>query len=186
MQKKAINIKEKSVLKALLKADVVISVIVFVVSAYLFFEIKKIDSGDVYGSSGPAYWPKFILVIADGAQCWSGSLSRSAGVLRGTIAGVKPFHFKVANARFLAAVAIIAVYLILLPYVGFLVLTPLQMIAFMYLLGERQKVWIFTLAFCTDLRYCPAFYQGHVCSPAERSGDIPRYQSFSVLIGKGA
>ncbi len=137
-------------LKALLKADVIISVIVFVISAYLLFEIKKVDSGDVYGELGPAYWPKFILVSLMVLSAGLAAISIT-GVLKGTIAGVKPFHFTVANARFLAAVAIIAVYLILLPYVGFLVLTPLQMIAFMYLLGERQKVWIFSLPFAMTL-----------------------------------
>ncbi len=91
-----------------------------------------------------------------------------------------------ANVRFIAAVALIATYLILLPYVGFLLLTPLQMIAFMYLLGERQKVLIFTIPFVLTLGIVLHFYQGHVCSPAERSGDIPRYQPFIVLIGKGA
>ncbi len=136
--------------KALFKADVVISVIVFVISVFLFFEIKKIDSGDVYGQLGPAYWPKCILVSLMVLSVMMAFFSVS-GVLKGTIPGVRPFHFTVANARFLAAVALIAGYLILLPYVGFLVLTPLQMIAFMYLLGERKKAWIFTMPFALTL-----------------------------------
>ena len=137
-------------LKTLLKADVVISVIVFVISVYLYFEIKKVDSGDVYGELGPAYWPKFILVSLMVLSVGMAAIS-VAGVLKGTIAGVKPFHFTVANARFLAATGLIASYLILLPYVGFLISTPLQMIAFMYLLGERQKFWIFSLPFALTL-----------------------------------
>ena len=150
MRKRCCNVKEKSVLKKLLKADVVISVIVFVISAYLYFEIKKIDSGDVYGELGPAYWPKFILVSLMVLSVGLAAIS-VAGVLKGSIPGVQPFHFTVANARFIAAAALIASYLILLPYVGFLISTPLQMIAFMYLLGERQKVWIFSLPFALTL-----------------------------------
>ncbi len=149
-KKKGSNVKERFVLKALLKADVVISMIVFVGSVFLFFEIKKIDSGDVYGQLGPAYWPKSILVMLMVLSVAVAFFS-VRGVLKGTVPGVKPFHFTMANVRFFLAAGLIASYLTLLPYVGFLLLTPLQMIAFMYLLGERQKVWIFTLPFALTL-----------------------------------
>lgn len=131
-------------LKALLKADVIISAIVFFAAVYLFIDIRAIDSGDVYGQLGPAYWPKFVLVSI---MVFSVVLAFFSikGVLQGVIPAAKGLQFTVANVRFIAAVSLIAGYLTLLPYVGFLVLTPFQMIAFMYLLGERKKIWIFTL-----------------------------------------
>ena len=133
-------------LKALLKADVIISVILFVTALYLLFEIRVFDSGDVYGELGPAYWPKFVLVSILVLSALLAFFS-VRGVLKGLIPAAQKINLTVANLRFAAAVALIAGYLILLPYVGFLVLTPFQMIAFMYLLGERSKVWIFSIPF---------------------------------------
>ncbi|MBE0584878.1 MAG: tripartite tricarboxylate transporter TctB family protein [Desulfofustis sp.] len=133
-------------LKALLKADVIISAIVFFAAVYLYIDIKAMDSGDVYGQLGPAYWPKFVLVsimvLSVGVAFFS-----IKGVVQEEIPAAKGLHFTAANARFIAAVSLIAGYLILLPYVGFLVLTPFQMMIFMYLLGERKKIWIFTIPF---------------------------------------
>jgi hypothetical protein len=69
------------------------------------------------------------------------------GVLQGAIPAFKGLQFTAANVRFIAAFSLIAGYLIFLPYIGFLVLTPFMMMAFMYLLGERKKIWIFSLPF---------------------------------------
>jgi hypothetical protein len=138
------------VLKAFLKADVIISVILFAVSLYLLSEIKIYDSGSVYGQLGPAYWPKFVLYMIMFLSVGVAFFSIK-GVLQGTIPPFERLQFSAANMRFGAAVALIAGYLFLLPYVGFLVLTPLQMIAFMFLLGERNKVLIFSIPFVLTL-----------------------------------
>ncbi|MCB2215396.1 tripartite tricarboxylate transporter TctB family protein [Desulfofustis glycolicus] len=137
-------------LKAFLKADVIISVILFAVSLYLLSEIKIYDSGSVYGKLGPAYWPKFVLYMIMFLSVGVAFFSIK-GVLQGTIPPFERLQFSSANLRFGAAVALIAGYLLLLPYVGFLVLTPLQMIAFMFLLGERNKVLIFSIPFVLTL-----------------------------------
>ncbi len=129
-----------------LKADVIIGAVVFIAALYLLFEIRTFEGGDVYGALGPAYWPNFVLIVI--LVLSAGVIFFSIkGVLQGVIPAVEKFHFTMANLRFAASVALIAGYLILLPYVGFLVLTPFQMIAFMYLLGERSKIWIFSLPF---------------------------------------
>ncbi|BDD87914.1 tripartite tricarboxylate transporter TctB family protein [Desulfofustis limnaeus] len=132
--------------RSLLKADVIISAIVFCAALYLYVEIKALDSGDVYGQLGPAYWPKFVLVSIMVFSVMVAFFSIK-GVLQGTIPAVQKITFTAEKVRFIAAVSLITGYLVLLPFVGFLVLTPFMMIAFMYLLGERSKVWIFTIPF---------------------------------------
>lgn len=136
--------------KALCKADVIISLIFFVTALYLFFETRALGAGDAYGQLGPAYWPTFVLVLIMVFSLAVAFFSITS-VLKGTIPAAPAWRFTAANARFIAAAGLIAAYLLLLPYVGFLVLTPLQMIAFMYLLGERQKIWIFTIPFVLTL-----------------------------------
>lgn len=131
--------------RAFLKADVIISAILFFVSLYLLFAVREF-SGDTYGKLGPGYWPTFVLIMimifSVGVAFFS-----IKGVLQGKIPPFKEFRLTAANYRFVAATALVAGYLILLPLMGFLVLTPFQMIAFMYLLGERKKRWIFTIPF---------------------------------------
>lgn len=132
--------------RSLLKADVIISAIVFCAALYLFIVIKAIDSGDVYGQLGPAYWPKFVLVSIMVLSVMV-ALFSIKGVLQGKLPASRKLTFSAANIRFTAAVSLITGYLVLLPYVGFLVLTPIMMIAFMYLLGERNKLLMFTIPF---------------------------------------
>ena len=44
--------------------------------------------------------------------------------------------------RFFAAIGLCVAYLVLLPVLGFIAITPVFMIAFMVLLGEKSKGWI--------------------------------------------
>jgi hypothetical protein len=46
------------------------------------------------------------------------------------------------KVRFFAAIGLGVAYLILLPVLGFIAITPVFMIAFMLLLGEKSKGWI--------------------------------------------
>jgi len=46
------------------------------------------------------------------------------------------------KVRFLAAIGLSIAYLVLLPVLGFIAITPVFMIAFMLLLGEKSKGWI--------------------------------------------
>lgn len=133
-------------LKALLKSDVIISAIIFAGALYLFFETKAFGSLDVFGGLGPEYWPQFVLVSLM-ALCVGLAVSTIRTALKAEILKAPTINFSADNVRFVAAVALIASYLGLLPAVGFLVLTPVLMIAFMVLLGERSKVWIFSIPF---------------------------------------
>ncbi|MBT7049380.1 MAG: tripartite tricarboxylate transporter TctB family protein [Desulfobacula sp.] len=139
--------KERFVLKALLKSEVIISAICAAGALYLFFETKAFGNLNVYGAKlGPDIWPKLILVSI---MALSVGLAYNTikGVLKGIIPASDKIQFSAANLRFIAAAGLIATYLALLPLVGFLVLTPVMMIAFMYLLGEKSKTWIFSIPF---------------------------------------
>ena len=138
-------------LKALLKSEVIISAICAAGALYLFFEAKTFGNLDVYGGQlGPGFWPKLILVSI---MALSAGLAFTTikGVLKGTIPEYKKIDFSADNVRFIAATTLIAVYLGLLPVIGFLVLTPVMMISFMYLLGEKSKAWIFSIPFVLTL-----------------------------------
>ena len=138
-------------LKALLKSEVIISAICAAGALYLFFETKTFGNLDVYGSKlGPEAWPKLILVsiIALSAGL---AFNTIKGVLKGKILEAQKIQFTSANLRFVTAVTLIATYLGLLPVIGFLVLTPVMMIGFMYLLGEKSKAWIFSIPFVLTL-----------------------------------
>ncbi len=138
--------KERFVLKALLKSDVIISAIIFAGALYLFFETKTFGSLDVFGGLGPEYWPQFILVSLM-ALCMGLAVSTIRTALKEKVLKTPKIKFTADNIRFIAATALIATYLGLLPIVGFLVLTPVLMITFMVLLGERSKAWIFSIPF---------------------------------------
>jgi putative tricarboxylic transport membrane protein len=143
--------KERFVLKALLKSEVIISVICAAAALYLFFETKTFGNIDVYGGKlGPDVWPKLILVSM---MALSAGLAYNTirDVLKGKIPESSKIRFSAENLRFIAATTLIATYLGLLPVIGFLVLTPVMMIAFMYLLGERSKPWIFSIPFVLTL-----------------------------------
>ena len=149
--------KERFVLKALLKSDVIISVIVFAGALYLFFETKTFGSLDVYGGGlGPGYWPRFILVSLM-AFCAGLAFITVRAALKEKVLERPRITFSSHNVRFIAATALIASYLGLLPVIGFLVSTPLMMIAFMVLLGERSKFWLFSIPFVLTLAIVMAF-----------------------------
>ena len=133
-------------LKSFLKADVVISTITFLGAFYLLLETRTFGSLDAYGKLGPDYWPKFVLVTIM-ALSLGVAINTIKGVLKGTIEASKKCQFNRGTLRFCMAFSLIASYLLLLPYVGFLVLTPIQMICFMLLLGEKSKSMILTIPF---------------------------------------
>ena len=131
-------------LKSFLKADVVISTITFFGALYLLLETRTFGSLDAYGKLGPDYWPKFVLVTIM-ALSLGVVVNTLKGVSKGTIEASKKIRFDKGTLRFCLAFSLIAGYLILLPYVGFLVLTPIMMISFMILLGEKSKTILCTL-----------------------------------------
>lgn len=122
------------------KGDLIISAVVFVGSLILFFEARKFEGHDVYAKLGPAYWPEFLLVClmilsllvaVDAFRARRKKDEKKGGASPPT-----------SKARLLLAVGFILLYFFLLKWVGFITLTPFFLVAFMYLLGEKNKAWM--------------------------------------------
>lgn len=123
------------------KGEIAISTVVFLGSLYLFFETFGFEGHQVYGKLGPAYWPRFLLiclmvlsflVAVDAFRERKRSLPEKEESRR----------LDSGKVRFLLAVVLIVLYFLLLGVAGFITVTPLFLIAFMVLLGERSKIWI--------------------------------------------
>lgn len=124
------------------RGEIIISAVIFFGSLYLYFESMTFEGLDVYGKLGPSYWPKFLLICLMGL---SFLVAVDAFRERKKRSSEKEETSKVnsGKVRFLFAIGFIVLYLILMRTFGFIILTPLFMIAFMYLLGERNKIWLF-------------------------------------------
>jgi putative tricarboxylic transport membrane protein len=124
------------------RGELVISVVIFLGSLFLYFESMKFEGLEIYGKLGPAYWPKFLLICLM-------SLSVLVAVDAFRERKKKDSEKKETSepdsgkVRFFFAIGFILFYFILMQIFGFIILTPFFMIAFMYLLGERKKIWIF-------------------------------------------
>lgn len=133
--------------KAVLKGELAFSVLIFVVSLFLYWVTGSFgERTTLQGAQmGPAFWPRFLL----------GSLILLTGIV--SVATIRKIAKEKAwgetlmtmdrgKIRFFAAIGLGVAYLFLLPIVGFIASTPPFMIAFMLLLGEKSKGWIIGVA----------------------------------------
>lgn len=133
-------------LKVFLKGDLIISVVVFFGAVFLFFETYKFEGLAAYGELGPAYWPRFLLIwmMVLGVTIAVGTVRKARKNLSAPGLKIKLDNGKL---RLIMAAGLIVSYLGLMTTVGFLTLTPLLMMAFMRLLGERSTGWIIGISF---------------------------------------
>lgn len=122
------------------KGEIFFLLIILVGSLYLFWETLKFGGAQgIGGRLGPSFWPQIIL---------AGIIIICAGLLvqyfikREKATAGKKAAFDLSQLRFLIAVALIVAYLVLLPVLGFIIITPFFMVAFMYLLGEQSTAMI--------------------------------------------
>lgn len=127
------------------KGEIITTTIIFIGSLFLYWETLKFEGHEVYAKLGPSYWPKFLLILLMGL---------SVGVAIDAFRERKKSEGKESILRldkgrlkFFIAIVFIALYFILLQIVGFILLTPFFLIAFMYLLGERKKIWMISVSF---------------------------------------
>ena len=127
----------------MLKGELIFALLIFVVSLFLYWVTGSFGTGTVLQGSqmGPAFWPRLLL----GALLLL-SVVVSVGTIR-KIAREKAWGESLltmdrGKVRFFAAIGLGVAYLILLPVLGFIAITPVFMIAFMLLLGEKSKGWI--------------------------------------------
>jgi hypothetical protein len=131
-----------------LKGELIFSLLIFMGSLFLYWVTGSFQERTVLQGAqmGPAFWPRFILVSI---ILLSGIVS--VGLIR-RIAKEKAWGESLmtmdrGKVRFFAAICLSVAYLILLPVLGFIAITPVFMIAFMLLLGEKSKGWIIGVSF---------------------------------------
>jgi hypothetical protein len=127
------------------KGEIITSTIIFIGSLILYLETLKFEGHEVYAKLGPSYWPKFLLILLMGL-----SVGVAVDAFRERKKGEgKESILKLDKGRlkFFIAMGFIALYFILLQIIGFILLTPFFLIAFMYLLGERKKIWMISISF---------------------------------------
>jgi hypothetical protein len=131
--------------KAVLKGELIFSLLIFVGSLLLYWVTEsfqgRIVLGGGTGKMGPAFWPRFILgclMILSGIV----SVGTIRKIVKEKAWGESLMTMDRGRVRFFAAIGLIVAYLFLLKITGFIITTPLFMIAFMLLLGEKSKGWI--------------------------------------------
>ena len=95
---------------------------------------------------GPAGFPKFIAVVL----CLLG-LVQTGTTLSGGVDAPKVEVDKRAAGLFIAAVALAIAYVLLVEKLGFILLTPILLIAYMYLFGERSLIKMAIIAVITTV-----------------------------------
>ena len=127
----------------MLKGELIFSLLIFVGSLFLYWVTGSFGGRTVLAGAqmGPSFWPRFILgslILLSGIV--------SVGLIRKIIKekawGEKLLTMDRGKVRFFAAIGLSVAYLVLLPIMGFIAITPIFMIAFMALLGEKSWGWI--------------------------------------------
>jgi hypothetical protein len=126
-----------------LKGELIFSLLIFVGSLILYgvtgsFEGRTVLQG---AQMGPAFWPRFILaslILLSGIV----SVGTIRRIVREKAWGESLMTMDRGKLRFFAAIGLGVAYLSLLPVMGFITATPLFLITFMVLLGEKSTGWI--------------------------------------------
>ena len=125
----------------MLKGELVFSVLIVLISAFLFWVAQSFEGSVVYAKLGPEFWPTLVLA----ALIILGVIV-SVGTVR-KIAREKGWDEPLmtmdrGTARLFAAIGLIVGYLLLIKVMGFILTTPPFMVLFMLLLGEKSKGWM--------------------------------------------
>lgn len=131
----------------MLKGELVFSLLIFVGSLLLYWVTGSFaERTTLQGAQmGPAFWPRFLLgflILLSGIV----SVGTIREIAKEKAWGEALMTMDRGKVRFFVAVGLGVAYLFLLPIVGFIVVTPIFMIAFMILLGEKSKGWILGVA----------------------------------------
>lgn len=127
----------------MLKGELIFSLFILAASVFLYWVTGSFAKTTVLQGAhmGPSFWPRVILGALIFLSCVvAGGTIRRIG--KEKTWGEPILTLDRGKIRFFAALALCVAYLYLLPLAGFIAVTPLFMIAFMLLLGEKSKGWI--------------------------------------------
>ena len=125
----------------MMKGEIITSAVIFFGSLYLYIESIKFEGHEVYGKLGPAYWPKFLLIFLMGLSILV-AIDTFRHRKKTALEEKKTGPLDGGKMRLLSAMGFIVLYFILMQVFGFIILTPFFLVAFMWLLGERSKIWM--------------------------------------------
>jgi putative tricarboxylic transport membrane protein len=130
-----------------LKGDLIFSLIILLGSVLLYWVTGTFSKVTVLQGAqmGPTFWPRFILgsIILLSGIVSAGTIRR---IIKEKVWSEALMTLDRGKIRFFAAIALCVSYLILLPVLGFILTTPVFMIVFMLLLGEKSKGWILSVS----------------------------------------
>ncbi len=129
----------------MLKGEIITCIMILIGSLFLYRETLKFEGHEVYAKLGPAYWPKFLLLLLMGLSVLV-AIDAFRERRKGEKGGEKIPEPNKVKLRFLLAIGFILSYFYLLNIFGFILLTPFFLMAFMYLLGERKKIWMMIIS----------------------------------------
>jgi len=125
----------------MLKGDLLFSGIIFLFSVFLFYVTGTFNDHAAYSKVGPAYWPRFLLVILLILSGFA-SLRTFLKISRERVWGDNMMALDSGKIRLFSGIFFIVFYIVLLQIVGFILATPLFLVAYMLLLGEKNWVWM--------------------------------------------
>jgi hypothetical protein len=160
----------------MLKGEIVISGVVFFSSLFLYLYATRYKGHEIYGKLGPGFWPKFILICMMILSLW---IAVDAFRARKKAKKFSDLPKSVdSRIRFLSALILIIAYFFLMNIIGFVILTPFFLIAFMILLGEKSWPWMIGLSIGMTVLIILAFTQA-MYVPLPRGAGI--FHKFSVF-----
>jgi hypothetical protein len=108
-------------------------------SLYLFRETFNFGGTAIGGHLGPSFWPQMIIIgIVITCVILLVRLFLAFRRHKGAAEASSPEK----RVNFFIALTLIVAYLYLLPKAGFIALTPLFLVAFRFLLGQRSLAWM--------------------------------------------
>ena len=127
----------------MLKGELIFSLLIFLGSLLLYWVTGSFQARTVLQGAqmGPTFWPRFILgaiILLSGIV----SVGTIRKIIKEKAWGESLMTMDRGKVRFFAAIGLGVAYLALLPILGFIAITPVFMIAFMLLLGEKSTGWI--------------------------------------------
>lgn len=127
----------------MLKAELIFSLLILAASLFLYWVTGSFGTGTTLQGAqmGPAFWPRLLLgalIILSAVV----SVGKIRTIAREKAWGESLLTMDRGKVRFFTAIGLCVAYLTLLPILGFIAITPIFMIAFMLLLGEKSPGWI--------------------------------------------
>ncbi len=121
------------------KGRFLIPILIFIMAAYFYTVANSFRQLKAVEQVGPDFWPKIILI---GVMALSIFIILNERKIKNEIGPARGENEAGNRTRVIWGGILIIVYIFFLDYGGFVLLTPIFMGSFMYLLGVRKRLFI--------------------------------------------